>query len=118
VTKVQNGHVLRRRFFKRRIYWEALRVDKASNTIDESVGHPVLSVSNLSVYGFRSMSWPVELDVLAQLYAATKPSALQYKRGYLHPWARVGEPHERTKDEAEQKEIWDYCNKTLEPWPA
>jgi hypothetical protein len=51
VTEVQNGDVLRRKLFKRSIYWEAQRVDEVSNATDESVGHPVLSVYNLSFYG-------------------------------------------------------------------
>ena len=28
---------------------------------------------------------------------------------YLRPWARVGEPHKESKDEAEQKKLWDWC---------
>jgi retinol dehydrogenase-12 len=64
------------------------------------------------------MLWPVELGALTQLYAATEPSALQHKGGYLRPWARVGEPHEGTKNEAEQKEMWDYCHEILKPWLA
>jgi len=67
---------------------------------------------------FRFMLWPVELGALTQLYAATDPSALKFKGGYLRPWARVGEPHEGTKDEAEQKKLWDFCHETLKPWLA
>jgi len=67
---------------------------------------------------FRLILWPVEHGALTQLYAATEPSALQYKGGYLRPWARVGEPNEGTKDEAEQKKMWDYCDETLKPWLA
>ncbi|KAF9783414.1 NAD(P)-binding protein [Thelephora terrestris] len=62
--------------------------------------------------------FPVELGALTQLYAATESSALQYKGGYLRPWARVGEPHEGTKDEAEQKKLWDYCHEALKLWLA
>ncbi|KAF9643484.1 NAD(P)-binding protein [Thelephora ganbajun] len=65
---------------------------------------------------FRFILWPVELGAVTQLYAATQSSALQYKGGYFRPWARVGEPHEATKDQAEQKKLWDYCHETLKPW--
>ena len=65
---------------------------------------------------YRFMLWPVQLGALTQLYAATEPSALKYKGRYLCPWARVGEPHEGTKDEAEQKKLWDYCQETLKSW--
>lgn len=67
---------------------------------------------------FPMILWPVQLGALTQLYAATEPSALQYKGGYLRPWARVGEPHQGTKDVAEQKRLWHYCHETLEPWLA
>ena len=60
--------------------------------------------------------WPVELGALTQLYAATEPSAVQYKGGYLRPWARIGEAHQGTKDEVEQKKLWDYCHEALKPW--
>ncbi|KAJ4490646.1 NAD(P)-binding protein [Lentinula aciculospora] len=59
------------------------------------------------------MNWiilkPVSKGVLSQLYAATDPEAVQYNGKYLRPWARLGEPHPKTKDIAEQQKIWDYC---------
>ncbi|KAJ4493681.1 NAD(P)-binding protein [Lentinula edodes] len=53
--------------------------------------------------------YPVSKGVLSQLYAATDPAAAQYNGKYLRPWARLGEPHSMTKDEAEQQKMWDYC---------
>ncbi|KAJ3997375.1 NAD(P)-binding protein [Lentinula boryana] len=53
--------------------------------------------------------YPVSKGVLTQLYAATTPEAAQYNGKYLRPWARLGEPHPQTKDEVEQKKMWDYC---------
>ncbi|KAJ3730641.1 NAD(P)-binding protein [Lentinula raphanica] len=59
------------------------------------------------------MNWtvlkPISKGVLTQLYAATAPQAAEYNGKYLRPWARLGEPHPQTKDEVEQKKMWDYC---------
>ena len=81
---------------------------------------PILNRASLCLtrddFQLYPVLWPVELGALTQLYAATEPSALQYKGGYLCPWARVEEPHQGTKDEAEQKKLWDYCHDALKPW--
>ncbi|KAH7879400.1 NAD(P)-binding protein [Lentinula edodes] len=59
------------------------------------------------------MEWlvlkPTSMGAVTQLFAATAPEASQYNGKYLRPWARLGEPHPLTKDETEQKKMWDYC---------
>ncbi|KAJ3981544.1 NAD(P)-binding protein [Lentinula detonsa] len=59
------------------------------------------------------MNWiilrPVSSGILSQLFAATDPEAAHLNGQYLRPWVRLGEPHPKTKDEAEQRKIWDYC---------
>ncbi|KAJ3879747.1 NAD(P)-binding protein [Lentinula edodes] len=60
--------------------------------------------------------YPVSKGVLSQLYAATDPAAAQYNGKYLRPWARLGEPHSMTKDEAEQQKMWDYCMGSIQEY--
>ncbi|KAE9390057.1 NAD(P)-binding protein [Gymnopus androsaceus JB14] len=59
---------------------------------------------------------PISKGVLSQLFAATAPEAAQYNGRYLRPWARLGEPHPATKDEAEQQKIWDYCMNVMKEY--
>ncbi|KAJ3730640.1 NAD(P)-binding protein [Lentinula raphanica] len=66
------------------------------------------------------MNWmilkPVSKGVLSQLFAATDLAAAHLNGKYLRPWARLGEPHPKTKDEAEQQKMWDYCMAAIQPY--
>ncbi|KAJ3773147.1 NAD(P)-binding protein [Lentinula raphanica] len=95
---------------------KALAEDQSSNVICIHLDPGNIQTDlgrNLPSLLVTLMNWtvlkPISKGVLTQLYAATAPQAAEYNGKYLRPWARLGEPHPQTKDEVEQKKMWDYC---------
>jgi retinol dehydrogenase 12 len=62
----------------------------------------------LTVYQKFLFRYSIDDGALTQLRAGTDPDAVNWNGEYMKPWARVGDAHKNTKDEALQRQIWEY----------